>query len=181
LDQIQRIRTHKCITATTDFLAGLPNANNDMVGSSAAPLDPLLGALTFPASTLTQTLTVDVLGELIDENDETFSLSLSAPIAAAIADSEGVATIQDNEAPPPPSASATHLLPRATAVSGRRPSPYAQRAQQPAGGAAVTPRQRAFEKGRTWIERISWRPNPRRRAVHRPGQNQLRAVVRCNN
>jgi hypothetical protein len=44
---------------------------------------------------------VQVNGDTLDEVNETFSLNLSSPTNATIADAQGIATIQDNDSPPP--------------------------------------------------------------------------------
>ena len=53
--------------------------------------------LTFPAGTISQTFTVPVLGDLLDETDETFVVNLSAPSLGRIARSQGLATIRDDD------------------------------------------------------------------------------------
>jgi len=58
------------------------------------------GTLTFPPSTTTRTVGVAVIGDLIDEPDETFFLNLSSPVNATIADGQGIGTILDNDPPP---------------------------------------------------------------------------------
>jgi uncharacterized repeat protein (TIGR01451 family) len=59
------------------------------------------GVLTFPAGSATpQTVTVDVLGDLIDENNEAFSLQLSGAVNATITRALGRATILDDDDPP---------------------------------------------------------------------------------
>jgi probable HAF family extracellular repeat protein len=55
--------------------------------------------LTFGANERTTTVTVPVRGDTADEDDESFSVLLSNPQNAEIADGEGTATIVDDEAP----------------------------------------------------------------------------------
>ena len=55
------------------------------------------GTLTFAAGETTKTVVVPVIGDLLDENDETFFLDLSVPANAGLADAQGVATINDND------------------------------------------------------------------------------------
>jgi hypothetical protein len=45
-------------------------------------------------------VTVPLVGDLRDENDEQFTLNLSSPLGAAIADGQGVATILDDDPEP---------------------------------------------------------------------------------
>ena len=56
--------------------------------------------LTFNPGVTTQTVTVTVLGDLIDEENETLNLDLTNPTNATIADAQGVGTITDNDAAP---------------------------------------------------------------------------------
>jgi ribosomal protein L35AE/L33A/disulfide oxidoreductase YuzD len=58
------------------------------------------GNLVFTPGQTTQALTVTVNGDLLDEIDETFTVSLSDPVNAAIADGIGLGTITDNDPPP---------------------------------------------------------------------------------
>jgi len=58
------------------------------------------GTLTFPPGTTARTVAVTVIGDLMDEADETFTLNLTAPVNATIADAQGLGTIVDNDPPP---------------------------------------------------------------------------------
>ncbi len=58
--------------------------------------------LSFAPGQTSKTITVQVNGDTLDEVNETFSLNLSSPTNATIADAQGIATIQDNDSPPPP-------------------------------------------------------------------------------
>jgi ELWxxDGT repeat protein len=55
------------------------------------------GSLTFAAGVVSQTLAVPVLGDTLDEDDETFLVNLSAPVNATLADGQGVGTITDDD------------------------------------------------------------------------------------
>ena len=57
--------------------------------------------LSFPAGTTVQTITVQVKGDTLDEDDETFFVNLNNPINATIADNQGVGTITDDDATVP--------------------------------------------------------------------------------
>ena len=54
--------------------------------------------LTFAPGETTQTVTVTVNGDLLDEVDETFTVNLSGADNATIADGQGVGTITDDDA-----------------------------------------------------------------------------------
>lgn len=76
--------------ATADDSA--TTADNDYVARS--------GSLAFPAGTTSQTITVTVNGDDIDEPDENFFVNLSNATGANIADSRGEGTIVNDDAPP---------------------------------------------------------------------------------
>jgi hypothetical protein len=59
------------------------------------------GLLTFAPGTTSQTVTVRVNGDLVNEADETFFVNLSNPTNATLTDSQGVGTIINNDGPPP--------------------------------------------------------------------------------
>src|SRR5205823_234133 len=72
-------------------------------GTATAPADYVAksGTVTFPAnSTTPQTVTIVVNGDNIDEIDETFTVNLSNPVHATIANGAGTGTILDNDNPP---------------------------------------------------------------------------------
>jgi hypothetical protein len=56
------------------------------------------GSVRFPAGTTTQAVLVPILGDRVNENTETFSVNLSAPVAATVADGVAQGTILDNDA-----------------------------------------------------------------------------------
>ena len=56
------------------------------------------GTLNFAAADVTQTITVLVNGDTTFESDEAFTVHLSNPAGAAIADADGTGTIQNDEA-----------------------------------------------------------------------------------
>src|SRR6185369_6375356 len=58
------------------------------------------GTLNFAAGVTTQTITVPITDDLLDELDEDFTVSLANPTNATIADAVGVGTIVDNDATP---------------------------------------------------------------------------------
>ena len=73
--------------------------NTAIVGSDYVATS---GTLTFtPAGPLTQTVTVQVMGDTLVEGNETLFLNLSGAVGATIADALGVGTIIDDDGPPP--------------------------------------------------------------------------------
>jgi hypothetical protein len=72
-------------------------------GTAKAGLDYVAksGQLVFAPGAVTQTITVYVIGDHIDESDETFTVTLTDPANAAMgAFTQGTATITDNDAQP---------------------------------------------------------------------------------
>lgn len=67
---------------------------------SSADFVQTSGNLVFPAGTTTQTVNLTVNGDVLDEDDETFTLTLSNPSNVVITDGVGVARIIDNDSPP---------------------------------------------------------------------------------
>jgi hypothetical protein len=57
------------------------------------------GTLTFAPGQTSQTVTVTIAGDTIDEHDETFYLNLSNATNATVSDTQGVATITDDDSP----------------------------------------------------------------------------------
>ncbi len=77
--------------ATADGTA--TTADGDYVAAS--------GAVTFDPGVRTRPVSVTVNGDTAVEASETFTVNLSSPVNAAIADSQGVGTITNDDFPPP--------------------------------------------------------------------------------
>ena len=71
---------------------GTATAGTDYVSAS--------GVVTFPPGSAAQTVAVSVVGDFVDEPNETFTVSLSAPSGVTIGDGQAQATIADDDAPP---------------------------------------------------------------------------------
>ncbi len=82
-------RTVKVDFATAD---GTASAGSDYTATS--------GTLTFNPGELTKTVTVDVIGDSVNEDNETVLLRLLNPSRVLIADNQGQGTIIDKNAPP---------------------------------------------------------------------------------
>ena len=69
-------------------------------GTAAAGTDyePASGTLTFAPGDTSEQVTIDVIGDLMDEPDETFAIDLTDRVNAIIIDAMGVATIIDDDA-----------------------------------------------------------------------------------
>jgi ELWxxDGT repeat protein len=77
--------------ATVDFTTGNGTA---LAGSDYTTTS---GTLTFPAGTVTRTLSVPVLGDDQDEPTESFSVTLTGAVNASIVDGAATGTIVDND------------------------------------------------------------------------------------
>src|SRR5207244_2738164 len=68
-------------------------------GTANAPTDYLAtpGTLTFDPGVTSQTIMVAVKGDVVIEPDETFSVDLTNPINATVADGQGVGTIRNDD------------------------------------------------------------------------------------
>ncbi len=58
------------------------------------------GTVIIPAGSLADTISLEILPDLLDEADETFRVSLSSPVGAAIIDHEATVTVADDDALP---------------------------------------------------------------------------------
>jgi len=77
---------------------GFTTANGTAI--AGADYTATSGTVTFPAGSVSQTFNVPVLGDTLDEDDETFSVTLVNPVNAAIGTGQAVGTIQDNDPAP---------------------------------------------------------------------------------
>jgi hypothetical protein len=82
----------KTVTVNYGTTPGTATANVDYTPSS--------GVLTFTPGTTTQKITVPVLGDVLDENNETFAVNLSGAVNATISTASGTGTITDNDPTP---------------------------------------------------------------------------------
>jgi hypothetical protein len=71
-------------------------------GTATAPGDytPATGTLTFAPGETNKQVSVSSVQDVLDEDNETFTLNLSNPVQGAIADGQGLGTILDNDALP---------------------------------------------------------------------------------
>ena len=75
-------------------------ATADGTATAGADYTPVSGTLTFAPGVTTQTIVVPVLGDTLDETDETFFVNLSAPSNASIGVGQGQGLIIDNDPSP---------------------------------------------------------------------------------
>ncbi|MEQ8995976.1 MAG: glycoside hydrolase family 9 protein [Coleofasciculus sp. B1-GNL1-01] len=94
-------------TVAAEFVVNLSEASDQEVmveygtanGTATAGSDYTAqsGTLTFAAGETSKIISVPVLGDTTVENNETFTLNLSSPSNATIADAQGIGTITDND------------------------------------------------------------------------------------
>ncbi len=69
-------------------------------GTRGVDFESIPGTVTFLPGETTKTINVPIKGDLIDEVDQFFIVTLTTPVNAAITDGRGLGTIVDNDAPP---------------------------------------------------------------------------------
>jgi hypothetical protein len=96
--------TNAAFTVTLSAVSGQPVTVNYATanGTALATSDyaAASGTLTFAPGMTTQQIAVAVIGNGVTEQTETFSVSLSGSVNAAIADDAGIGTILDNDTTP---------------------------------------------------------------------------------
>ena len=72
-------------------------------GSATAASDYIAasGVIAFEPGTTVQTVSISVIGDLVLERDEFFVLNLFDPVAGILEDAQGIATIVNDDLPPP--------------------------------------------------------------------------------
>ena len=75
-------------------------ATSDGSATAGSDYNPASGTLTFAPGVLTQTVTVNVIGDTVIEATETFVVTLSAPANATLAAAGGTGTIINDDAAP---------------------------------------------------------------------------------
>jgi Ca2+-binding RTX toxin-like protein len=96
-------------TSTAVFTVGLTTASQQTVtvnfstsgGTATSNVDfgATSGTLTFLPGELTQTISVPIIGDTLQETSESFFVTLSSPVNAVIVDNAGQGTITDNDVP----------------------------------------------------------------------------------
>lgn len=71
-------------------------------GTAAAGSDytAVSGTLTFPPGTVARSVPVPIVGDAVDEDNETFTVQLSSPVGTVVLDGSATATIVDNDPAP---------------------------------------------------------------------------------
>jgi len=94
-------------TSIMNFTVSLPAPNKDPVtvnfattdGTATADVDYVArsGTLTFPSNVQSQPIAITINGDVLFENNETFTVTLSAPSGATIGAASAIGTITDDE------------------------------------------------------------------------------------
>ena len=95
--------TTTAVFTVTQDVRGKSTINFSTVpGTATASVDyiPRSGKIRFAGHKLTRTVAVTIIGDALDEADETFFLKLSGAKGAEVTDGEATGTILDNDAPP---------------------------------------------------------------------------------
>ena len=81
------------------FITPFSFSFNEPPATKGADFENVSGTVVFVPGGTTQTVTVRVIGDVMDEFDQYFRVVLTTPINAAISDGKGLGKITDNDAP----------------------------------------------------------------------------------
>ncbi|UPY36670.1 Calx-beta domain-containing protein [Sediminicoccus sp. KRV36] len=87
------------LSAASASAVTLHYATADRTAAAGLDYQAASGELTFAPGELSKVISVAVLGDVLRESTESFSLTLSAPIGASLLDASAIGTIRDNDAP----------------------------------------------------------------------------------
>jgi Calx-beta domain/Bacterial Ig domain len=88
------------LSASSSLTVTVAYATANGTATSGSDYQSTSGTVTFTPGTTTQIVSVTVLGDTLDEANETFAVELSNPVNATIGDATGSATITDNDPVP---------------------------------------------------------------------------------
>src|SRR4051794_4354105 len=88
------------LSAATDQTVTVDYAASDVVAKAAEDFAATSGTLTFPPGQTAAQVTVPIVDDQLDENDEVFDVVLANPANATLGRARGRATIVDNDEPP---------------------------------------------------------------------------------
>jgi hypothetical protein len=88
------------LSAASGQVVTVDYATADGTAMAPAEYTATAGTLSFPAGTTTRTVSVPVIGDLLDEPNETFLVRLSNAVGALLADAQATGTIVDDDSPP---------------------------------------------------------------------------------
>ena len=88
------------LSATSPQTVSAAYASADGTATAPADYTAVSGTVTFAPGETSQTVSVSLVGDSVDEPDETFTVVLSSPVDGSIDDGVGTGTIVDDDAPP---------------------------------------------------------------------------------
>src|SRR5262245_56087258 len=95
--------TDMVFTVTRSGTHGTSSVHYETQGvtaTSGVDFTDVSGQLSFPTGMATRTITVPVVGDLLDESDEVLAVNLSNPTGGHIEDGQGLGTIVDDDSTP---------------------------------------------------------------------------------
>ena len=88
------------LSGTSSQVVTVNYATSDGAATAGSDYTSTSGSLTFNPGDLTQTFTIPILSDSVDENNETFIVTLSSPSNAGLSSSTATMTITDDDAAP---------------------------------------------------------------------------------
>jgi large repetitive protein len=88
------------LTGATELAATVNYTTANDTATAPADYTSTTGMLTFNPGETSKTVNVPVVGDVLDEPDETFKVNLSSPSNATLSDGQGIGTIVDDDDPP---------------------------------------------------------------------------------
>ena len=88
------------ISTVSQRVISVNYATSNLTAAAGADYTAGTGTITFSPGDTTKNVPVSVLGDVIDEQDETLKVTLSNPVNVTLNDSEGILTITDNDNAP---------------------------------------------------------------------------------
>ena len=92
------------LSAASTSTVSVPYSTSNGTATAGSDYTAASGTVSFAAGQVTQTVSVAVLGDTLDEPNETFHVNLGSSSGATIADGQGLGTINDNDQTPTTSA-----------------------------------------------------------------------------
>ncbi len=86
------------LSGALDTTVQVSYSTADGTATAGSDYESRSGSLVFPPGHLVKTLTVPVLGDSLGEQHETFFVDLSSPVGAPLGDTQGLGTIEDDDA-----------------------------------------------------------------------------------
>ncbi len=88
------------LSASSSKTVSVTYATGDNTASQPADYQLTTGTLTFVPGDMAEQVRVNIVGDTMDEDDETFLVDLSGPVNATLADDQALGTITDDDPPP---------------------------------------------------------------------------------